>query len=140
MAGRKDSRGRNLHTGESQRKDGSYMYRYTDRRSGKRLTVYAGDSHSTIKLIHALLYPALERAADDDIIRKNPAKNALSGKLWGNGRGEGRADAGTAGEAVCIYEGKRHIQCVRPQKAVYKNFRNPQTRINTGLARIIRKY
>lgn len=87
MAGRKDSRGRNLHTGESQRKDGSYMYRYTDKRSGKRLTVYAGDSHSTIKLIHALLYPALERAADDDIIRKNPAKNALSGS-YGETAGE----------------------------------------------------
>lgn len=88
MAGRKDSRGRNLHTGESQRKDGSYMYRYTDRRSGKRLTVYAGDSHSTIKLIHALLYPALERAADDDIIRKNPAKmpcRAVMGKRRGRG-------------------------------------------------------
>lgn len=41
MAGkRKDSKGRNLFTGESQRKDGSYMYRCTDD-SGKRHTVYA---------------------------------------------------------------------------------------------------
>lgn len=167
MAGRKDSKGRNLRTGEIQRKDGSYMYRYTDGRSGKRLSAYAGDlpelrekerqiakdldddiltdsaarkmtvnvlfekymdtkelsdttsinyvkmwnnhakdeignikvaqlrsshvrtfyakmsragySHSTIKLIHAILYPALEMAVDDDIIRKNPARNALSG-------------------------------------------------------------
>lgn len=171
MAGRKDNRGRNLRTGENQRKDGSYMYRYTDRRSGKRLTAYAGDlpelrekekqiardldddiltdsaarkmnvnalfekymdtkelsdttsvnyvkmwknhakdeignikvielrsshiksfyakmsragySHSTIKLIHSLLYPALEMAVDDDIIRKNPARNALSGGYGG---------------------------------------------------------
>lgn len=164
---RKDSKGRNLRIGESQRKiDGLYMYRYTDTRSGKRQTVYAGDllelrekekqiakdmddniltdaaikkmtintlferymqtkkladttrinytnmwnghvkddignikviqlrsshvkafyakmskaeySHSTIKLIHTLLYPALEMAVDDDIIRKNPAINALS--------------------------------------------------------------
>lgn len=164
---RKDSKGRNLHTGESQRKvDGLYMYRYTDTKSGKRQTVYAGDlpelrkkekqiakdmddniltdaaikkmtvntlferymqtkelaettrinyvnmwnghvrddignikvvqlrsshvktfyakmskaeySHSTIKFIHTLLYPALEMAVDDDIIRKNPARNALS--------------------------------------------------------------
>ena len=168
MAGRKDSKGRNLHTGENQRKDGSYMYRHTDKRSGKRQTVYAGDlpelrekekqiardldddiltdsaikkmtvntlfdtymdtkelsdttrinyvkmwnnhakdeignikvvrlrsshvkafyakmsraeySHSTIKLIHSLLYPALEMAVDDDIIRKNPARNTLSGR------------------------------------------------------------
>lgn len=164
---RKDSKGRNLHTGESQRKDGTYMYRYTDPRSGKRQTVYAKDlqdlraqekqiakdmdddilsdsaakkmtvnmlfekymetkeisdttrvnyvkmwnnhakdeigsirvvqlrsshvrafyakmsraeySHSTIKMIHALLFPALEMAVDDDIIRKNPARKALSG-------------------------------------------------------------
>jgi len=40
----------------------------------------AGYSHSTIKLIHNLLYPSLEMAVGDDIIRKNPAKKAL-GKL-----------------------------------------------------------
>lgn len=38
----------------------------------------AGYSHSTIHLIHILLLPALELAVDDDIIRKNPAKGALS--------------------------------------------------------------
>lgn len=37
----------------------------------------AGYSHSTIKLIHNMLYPALELAVDDNIIRKNPAKGAL---------------------------------------------------------------
>lgn len=163
---RKDSKGRNLRIGESQRKDGSYMYRYIDSRSGCRQTAYAKDlpelrikekqiekdlddsiltenaakkltvnalfyrymdtkelsdttrinyikmwdnhvkdtfgnmkviqllpshvrafyarlsrvgySYSTIKFIHTLLSPALEMAVDDDIIRKNPAKNALS--------------------------------------------------------------
>lgn len=30
----------------------------------------AGYSHSTIKPIHALIFPALEMAVDDDIIRK----------------------------------------------------------------------
>lgn len=162
---RKDNKGRNLRTGESQRADGLYMYRYKDMRSGKRQTVYAKDlpqlrqkekqiakdlddniltdtamqkmtvntlferymqtrelsdttrvnyvriwnnhvkdelgntkvmqlrpshiksfyarlskekySFSTIKLIHTLLYPAFEMAVDDDIIRKNPAKNTL---------------------------------------------------------------
>lgn len=44
MANRKDSKGRVLRTGESQRKDGIYMYRYTDFNK-KRLTVYA----STLK-------------------------------------------------------------------------------------------
>lgn len=39
---RKDSKGRILRTGESQRKDGIYQYRYTDTR-GKRQTVYSSD-------------------------------------------------------------------------------------------------
>ena len=39
---RKDNKGRGLHTGEQQRKDGIYLYRYTDV-TGKRQTVYAGD-------------------------------------------------------------------------------------------------
>lgn len=163
---RKDNKGRNLHTGESQRSNGTYMYRYTDERSGRRQAIYAGDlpelrakkkqleqdlddsiltdssakkltvntlfdnymetrelaentrinyiklwdnhvrdeignmkvvqlrsshvkafyakmsraeyANSTIKAIHMLLYPALELAVDDDIIRKNPAKKAMS--------------------------------------------------------------
>lgn len=41
MASRKDSKGRSLHTGESQRKNG-YMYRYMDV-TGKRQTIYAAD-------------------------------------------------------------------------------------------------
>lgn len=39
---RKDNKGRVLKNGESQRKDGTYMYRYTDMR-GKRQTVYSAD-------------------------------------------------------------------------------------------------
>lgn len=42
MANRKDTKGRVLKAGESQRKDGIYMYRYIDIR-GKRQSVYAGD-------------------------------------------------------------------------------------------------
>ena len=37
---RRDNKGRILRTGESQRKDLLYQYRYTDH-SGKRITVYA---------------------------------------------------------------------------------------------------
>lgn len=37
----------------------------------------AGYSHSTIKIIHNLIYPTLEMAIDDDIIRKNPSKRTL---------------------------------------------------------------
>ena len=36
---RKDNRGRNLRPGESQRKDGFYMYRYKDERTGRRLAI-----------------------------------------------------------------------------------------------------
>lgn len=35
-------------------------------------------SHSTIKLLHDMLYPAFEMAVDDDIIRKNPCRMTLS--------------------------------------------------------------
>lgn len=34
-------------------------------------------AHNTIKLIHNLLYLSFEMAIDDDLIRKNPCKNAL---------------------------------------------------------------
>ena len=37
----------------------------------------AGYAHSTIKVIHDMLYPSLEMAVCDDMIRKNPSKNAL---------------------------------------------------------------
>lgn len=163
---RKDHKGRKLREGESWRSDGRYSYRYTDIRTGKRLTIYAQDlpklrekekqiakdmedniltdgaikkmtlntlfsrymatrelaestrtnyiniwnnrvkdeignikvvqmlpshvkayyaklskagyAYSTIKFIHNMLYPALEMAVDDDIIRKNPAKGSIS--------------------------------------------------------------
>lgn len=38
----------------------------------------AGYAHSTIKNINTMIYPALEMAVDDDIIRKNPAKGSIS--------------------------------------------------------------
>lgn len=40
---RKDNKGRNLKTGESQRPDGRYMYRYKDEITGKRVTIYDMD-------------------------------------------------------------------------------------------------
>lgn len=41
MANRKDSRNRVLRNGETERKDGRYMYRYTDKKTGQRKTIYA---------------------------------------------------------------------------------------------------
>ena len=43
---RKDPKGRKLREGENWRNDGRYSYRYTDARTGKRLTVYAQDLQS----------------------------------------------------------------------------------------------
>ena len=40
---RKDNRGRNLRTGETQREDGRYDYRYIDPRTGKRVAIYSMD-------------------------------------------------------------------------------------------------
>lgn len=40
---RKDNKGRNLKTGEYQRPDGRYEYRYKDEIIGKRNSVYAAD-------------------------------------------------------------------------------------------------
>ena len=40
---RKDNKGRNLKTGESQRPDGRYMYCYKDELTGKRVTIYDMD-------------------------------------------------------------------------------------------------
>lgn len=38
---RKDSKGRKLRDGETERKDGRYVYRYTDKKTGKRRSLYA---------------------------------------------------------------------------------------------------
>lgn len=40
---RKDSKGRKLRDGEAERKDRRYVYRYTDKASGKRQSIYAKD-------------------------------------------------------------------------------------------------
>lgn len=43
MANRKDSKNRVLRNGETERKDGRYMFRYTDKKTGQRKTIYAKD-------------------------------------------------------------------------------------------------
>lgn len=46
MERRKDNKGKVLKEGESQRKDGTYQYRWTDQ-LGKRHTIYAKDFKDT---------------------------------------------------------------------------------------------
>lgn len=58
---RKDSKGRMLYTGESERPNGTYMYRYTDNKN-KRQTVYAEDLNSL-----RLKEKQIQRDLDDNI-------------------------------------------------------------------------
>jgi len=74
---RKDNKGRILKTGESQRKDGLYQYRYTDRR-GCRHTVYASDLESLRKKENTILKdtldgldPEFERLTVEELIERH---------------------------------------------------------------------
>ena len=51
---RKDNKGRHLKTGEYQRPDGRYEYRYKDEITGKRNSVYAADLVSLRELVKML--------------------------------------------------------------------------------------
>ena len=54
MPSRKDNKGRVLEKGESQRTDGTYMYRWTDL-SKKRQTIYAYSEGNTRNVKYAIL-------------------------------------------------------------------------------------
>lgn len=43
----------------------------------------AGYARSTIRLIHNMIYGALEQAVEDDLIRKNPASHAMNRQKYG---------------------------------------------------------
>lgn len=82
---RKDSKGRVLKDGESQRANGTYDYRYTDIHK-KRRCIYAKSLTELRKkeeelwrdLADGIDYAAGEMTVEDDIIRKNPFKFKLS--------------------------------------------------------------
>lgn len=74
---RKDNKGRNLHTGESQRNDGIYMYRYTDIRSGRRQTIYAGDLPEL-----RVKEKQIAKDLDDNILTDSAAKNMTVNSLF----------------------------------------------------------
>ena len=63
---RRDSKGRILRNGESQRKDGKYMYRYTDS-SGERKTVYSWKLVATDKLPSGKKCEGSLREIEDEI-------------------------------------------------------------------------
>ena len=96
-AKRKDKKGRVLRTGESQRKDLTYQYRYTDS-SGKRHTVYAptldwlrkkeeeinsienagASYHDGGITVIEFVKPAFRMAYEEEILRRNPFDFRLS--------------------------------------------------------------
>ena len=77
MASRKDNKGRNLHTGEQQRKsDGVYLFRYTDI-SGKRQTIYAGDLPEL-----RLKEKQIQKDLDDSILTDTSVKKMTLNTLF----------------------------------------------------------
>ena len=74
---RKDSKGRKLHTGESQRKDGIYLYRYTDTYTGKRTSVYANDLPELRRK-----EKAIAKDIDDNILTDASTKNLTLNTLF----------------------------------------------------------
>lgn len=74
---RKDNKGRNLKIGESQRKDGRYMYRYVDERSGKRLTIYDDDLMALRNREQQIV-----KDIDDDIVTDPESRNMTLNKLF----------------------------------------------------------
>ena len=74
---RKDSRGRNLKVGESQRKDGLYMYRYTDEKTGKRITIYDADLAGLREKERVIA-----REIDDDILTDRAVKKLTVNGLF----------------------------------------------------------
>ena len=71
---RKDSRGRNLRTGERQRENGLYEYRYIDPVTGKRDSVYHEDLAGLREMekdLQRKLDDGIQTGAETSIIRFN---------------------------------------------------------------------
>lgn len=74
---RKDSKGRKLRDGESERKDGRYSFRYTDIRTGKRNSLYANTLQELRKK-----EKDLEKDLDDDILTDGAVKKMTLNTLF----------------------------------------------------------
>ena len=114
---RKDKRGRLLKTGEGQRKDGTYMYRYTDQRK-RRKYVYAKTLEELRKkeeIIHRDLYDGIDYSAGEITVYELCIKYLnLKRKLGENSkRSYGSALAKIKSEDF----GQRSIKDVKPSDA-----------------------
>ena len=65
-----------------------------------------GLKHNTIKYLHTMIFPALEMAVNDDIIRKNPAKGVL----------EDYGEAANVREALTVHQQERLLKFVANSK------------------------
>lgn len=74
---RKDNKNRSLYKGETQRKDGTYMYRYTDQKTGKRGTVYAKDLPEL-----RTKEKQIAKALDDNILTDSAVKKLTLNALF----------------------------------------------------------
>ncbi len=74
---RKDNKGRNLKTGEYQRPDGRYEYRYKDEITGKRNSVYAADLASLREM-----EKKINKAMDDLLITDASVKKLTVNTLF----------------------------------------------------------
>lgn len=75
---RKDSKGRKLKDGETERKDGRYVYRYTDKKTGKRKSIYARDL-ADLREKENEVHTSYDNMMDDSLT-KNLTVNDLIGR------------------------------------------------------------
>ena len=81
MSKRKDNKGRILKKGESQRKDGVYMYRWTDVNS-ERKTIYASDLNELRQQENEILIEISNGITRSDIKLNNQIELYLSTNNW----------------------------------------------------------
>lgn len=135
---RKDNRGRNLRTGESQRADGRYDYRYTDKRTGKRVAIYSMDLAELREMVKEIL-----KDQEDGIISTADVKKMDVNELFNRYMSIRKLDETTRANYMAMWKyhveddlGKMKVVAVRPShiKALYAKMSNE------GYARSTIKY
>ena len=97
---RKDNKGRNLKTGEYQRPDGRYEYRYKDEITGKRNSVYAADLASLREM-----EKRINKDMDDLLITDASVKKLTVNTLFERYMQHDNDQSGEAGRFITIKHG-----------------------------------
>ena len=106
---RKDNKGRNLKTGEYQRPDGRYEYRYKDEITGKRNSVYAADLASLREM-----EKKINKDMDDLLITDASVKKLTVNTLFERYMATKNIKERTKKNYIRRCDGLRHRQTVRP--------------------------